>query len=103
MSGAPIGAGGGGDDPALPQHDAAEDDARPLDANELSQLALHINMLTGPQLSRVIHIIQSRQPSLTTGDLNEFEVDFYKLTKSTLRALQSFVRSVLGPPAPGML
>lgn len=41
-----------------------EDNARPMSYDEKRQLSLDINKLPGDKLGRVVHIIQSREPSL---------------------------------------
>lgn len=51
--------------------------------------------LTGDKLGRVVHIIQSREPSLRDSNPDEIEIDFETLKPSTLRELESYVASCL--------
>ena len=50
---------------------------------------------TGDKLGRVVHIIQSREPSLRDSNPDEIEIDFETLKPSTLRELESYVASCL--------
>ena len=50
---------------------------------------------TGDKLGRVVHIIQSREPSLRDSNPDEIEIDFETLRPSTLRELESYVASCL--------
>lgn len=59
------------------------------------QLSLDINKLPGDKLGRVVHIIQSREPSLRDTNPEEIEIDFETLKPSTLRELESYVTSCL--------
>ena len=49
----------------------------------------------GDKLGRVVHIIQSREPSLRDSNPDEIEIDFETLKPSTLRELESYVMSCL--------
>lgn len=51
--------------------------------------------ITGDKLGRVVHIIQSREPSLRDSNPDEIEIDFETLKPSTLRELESYVASCL--------
>lgn len=92
-----------------------EDNAKPMSYDEKRQLSLDINKLpgmsftqvwqtcyliyvlyfTGDKLGRVVHIIQSREPSLRDSNPDEIEIDFETLKPSTLRELESYVASCL--------
>uniref|UniRef100_A0A1Q3F5C4 Putative bromodomain-containing protein 4 n=1 Tax=Culex tarsalis TaxID=7177 RepID=A0A1Q3F5C4_CULTA len=63
--------------------------------DEKRQLSLDINKLPGDKLGRVVHIIQSREPSLRDSNPDEIEIDFETLKPSTLRELESYVASCL--------
>lgn len=52
-------------------------------------------MIVGDKLGRVVHIIQSREPSLRDSNPDEIEIDFETLKPSTLRELESYVASCL--------
>lgn len=52
------------------------------------QLSLDINKLPGDKIGRVVHIIQSREPSLRETNPDEIEIDFETLKASTLRELE---------------
>lgn len=49
----------------------------------------------GDKLGKVVHIIQSREPSLRDSNPDEIEIDFETLKPSTLRELESYVASCL--------
>lgn len=51
--------------------------------------------IIGDKLGRVVHIIQSREPSLRDSNPDEIEIDFETLKPSTLRELESYVASCL--------
>ncbi|XP_044157637.1 bromodomain testis-specific protein [Bufo gargarizans] len=68
-----------------------EDQAKPMNYDEKRQLSLDINKLPGDKLGRIVHIIQSREPSLKDSDPNEIEIDFETLKPSTLRHLERYV------------
>lgn len=95
-----------------------EDNAKPMSYDEKRQLSLDINKLpgkgstkpkavvsrlnnalfflySGDKLGRVVHIIQSREPSLRDSNPDEIEIDFETLKPSTLRELESYVASCL--------
>lgn len=63
--------------------------------DEKRQLSLDINKLPGEKLGRVVHIIQSREPSLRDSNPEEIEIDFETLKPSTLRELERYVLSCL--------
>lgn len=46
-------------------------------------------------MGRVVHIIQSREPSLRDSNPDEIEIDFETLKPSTLRELEAYVASCL--------
>lgn len=52
-------------------------------------------LLTGDKLGRVVHIIQTREPSLRDSNPDEIEIDFETLKPSTLRELEAYVASCL--------
>lgn len=52
-------------------------------------------IFSGDKLGRVVHIIQSREPSLRDSNPDEIEIDFETLKPSTLRELESYVASCL--------
>ncbi|XP_016657125.1 bromodomain-containing protein 3 isoform X5 [Acyrthosiphon pisum] len=79
--------------PAFDSED--EDNAKPMSYDEKRQLSLDINKLPGDKLGRVVHIIQSREPSLRDSNPDEIEIDFETLKPSTLRELESYVASCL--------
>ncbi|KAL1420509.1 hypothetical protein MTO96_000488 [Rhipicephalus appendiculatus] len=85
------GKGGGGHDDGGED----EDNAKPMSYDEKRQLSLDINKLPGDKLGRVVHIIQSREPSLRDSNPDEIEIDFETLKPSTLRELESYVASCL--------
>ncbi|KAK3920232.1 Homeotic protein female sterile [Frankliniella fusca] len=72
-----------------------EDNAKPMSYDEKRQLSLDINKLPGDKLGRVVHIIQSREPSLRDSNPDEIEIDFETLKPSTLRELENYVASCL--------
>uniref|UniRef100_A0A1B0DHZ5 Uncharacterized protein n=1 Tax=Phlebotomus papatasi TaxID=29031 RepID=A0A1B0DHZ5_PHLPP len=72
-----------------------EDTAKPMSYDEKRQLSLDINKLPGDKLGRVVHIIQSREPSLRDSNPDEIEIDFETLKPSTLRELENYVASCL--------
>ncbi|KAM4751302.1 bromodomain-containing protein 4-like isoform 1-T2 [Anableps anableps] len=78
----------------------AEDDidlgiCKPMSYEEKRQLSLDINKLPGDKLGRVVHIIQTREPSLKNSNPDEIEIDFETLKPSTLRELEKYVSSCL--------
>lgn len=63
--------------------------------DEKHQLGLDINRLPGLKLGRVVHIIQTREPSMCDSNPDEIEIDFEILKPSTLRELQQYVKCCL--------
>lgn len=80
---------------------------KPMSYEEKRQLSLDINKLPGDKLGRVVHIIQSREPSLKNSNPDEIEIDFETLKPSTLRELERYVSSCLRkkkkPPGSALL
>ncbi|XP_072289522.1 bromodomain-containing protein 3b isoform X2 [Eucyclogobius newberryi] len=72
-----------------------EESSLPMTYDEKRQLSLDINRLPGEKLGRVVHIIQSREPSLRDSNPDEIEIDFETLKPSTLRELERYVKSCL--------
>ncbi|ELW72633.1 Bromodomain testis-specific protein [Tupaia chinensis] len=72
-----------------------EDNAKPMNYDEKRKLSLDINKLPGDKLGRVVHIIQSREPSLRNSNPDEIEIDFETLKASTLRELEKYVAACL--------
>lgn len=58
-------------------------------------MANFLKLFLGDKLGRVVHIIQSREPSLRDSNPDEIEIDFETLKPSTLRELESYVASCL--------
>ncbi|XP_059153542.1 bromodomain-containing protein 3-like isoform X2 [Physella acuta] len=82
--------------PNVPPFDSDdEDNAKPMTYDEKRQLSLDINKLPGDKLGRVVHIIQSREPSLRDSNPDEIEIDFETLKPSTLRELEEYVMTCL--------
>lgn len=81
----------------LPTEADSDDEkkAQAMTYDEKRQLSLDINKLPGDKLGKVVHIIQSREPSLRDSNPDEIEIDFETLRASTLRELESYVASVL--------
>ncbi|XP_070780381.1 bromodomain-containing protein 3-like [Enoplosus armatus] len=73
----------------------SDDDSLPMTYDEKQQLSLDINRLPGMKLGRVVHIIQSREPSMCDTNPEEIEIDFETLKPSTLRELERYVKSCL--------
>ncbi|KAM9856608.1 bromodomain-containing protein 4-like isoform 2-T2 [Aulostomus maculatus] len=71
------------------------DRGKPMSYEEKRQLSLDINKLPGDKLGRVVHIIQTREPSLKNSNPDEIEIDFETLKPSTLRELEKYVSSCL--------
>ncbi|KAJ7987272.1 hypothetical protein DPEC_G00337010 [Dallia pectoralis] len=71
------------------------EESLPMTYDEKRQLSLDINRLPGEKLGRVVHIIQSREPSLRDSNPDEIEIDFETLKPSTLRELERYVKSCL--------
>lgn len=79
-----------------PAYESEEEDrCKPMSYEEKRQLSLDINKLPGEKLGRVVHIIQSREPSLKNSNPDEIEIDFETLKPSTLRELERYVTSCL--------
>ncbi|XP_072199112.1 bromodomain testis-specific protein [Excalfactoria chinensis] len=77
-------------------HKSEDDDgAKPMNYDEKRQLSLDINKLPGDKLGKVVHIIQSREPSLRNSNPDEIEIDFETLKASTLRELEKYVATCL--------
>ncbi|XP_041914249.1 bromodomain-containing protein 3a isoform X1 [Alosa sapidissima] len=72
-----------------------EEECLPMTYDEKRQLSLDINRLPGEKLGRVVHIIQTREPSLRDSNPDEIEIDFETLKPSTLRELEKYVKSCL--------
>ncbi|XP_062049422.1 bromodomain testis-specific protein isoform X3 [Lepus europaeus] len=72
-----------------------EGNSKPMNYDEKRQLSLDINKLPGDKLGRVVHIIQSREPSLRDSNPDEIEIDFETLKASTLRELEKYVAACL--------
>ncbi|KAG8436722.1 hypothetical protein GDO86_007710 [Hymenochirus boettgeri] len=68
-----------------------EEHIKPMSYDEKRQLSLDINKLPGDKLGRIVHIIQSREPSLKDSNPHEIEIDFETLKQSTLRHLEKYV------------
>ncbi|XP_072531585.1 bromodomain-containing protein 2a isoform X2 [Salminus brasiliensis] len=82
---------------AIPPHYDSEEEEEnsPMSYDEKRQLSLDINKLPGEKLGRVVHIIQSREPSLRDTNPEEIEIDFETLKPSTLRELEHYVMTCL--------
>lgn len=76
-------------------HKSEDDGAKPMNYDEKRQLSLDINKLPGDRLGKVVHIIQSREPSLRNSNPDEIEIDFETLKASTLRELEKYVATCL--------
>merc|ERR1719319_1575542 len=81
--------------PDLDYQSDEEDTAIPMSYDEKRQLSLDINKLPGDKIGRVVHIIQSREPSLRETNPDEIEIDFETLKPSTLRELEKYVSTCL--------
>ncbi|XP_036413426.1 bromodomain-containing protein 3-like isoform X2 [Colossoma macropomum] len=68
---------------------------KPMTLEEKRQLSLDINRLPGNKLGRVVHIIQSREPTLKNTNPDEIEIDFEMLKPTTLRELERYVSACL--------
>ncbi|XP_049909115.1 bromodomain-containing protein 3a isoform X1 [Epinephelus moara] len=73
----------------------SDDETLQMTYDEKHQLSLDINRLSGVKLGRVVHIIQTREPSMRDSNPDEIEIDFEILKPSTLRELEQYVRSCL--------
>lgn len=56
---------------------------------------IFIFIVSGDKLGKVVHIIQSREPSLRDSNPDEIEIDFETLKPSTLRELETYVLACL--------
>uniref|UniRef100_A0A8C5MN91 Bromodomain containing 3 n=1 Tax=Leptobrachium leishanense TaxID=445787 RepID=A0A8C5MN91_9ANUR len=81
--------------PTAPFDSEEEEEGLPMTYDEKRQLSLDINRLPGEKLGRVVHIIQSREPSLRDSNPDEIEIDFETLKPTTLRELERYVKSCL--------
>ncbi|KAK1165164.1 bromodomain-containing protein 3-like isoform X1 [Acipenser oxyrinchus oxyrinchus] len=81
--------------PTVPCDSEHEEKSKPMSYDEKRQLSLDINKLPGDKLGKVVHVIQSREPSLKDSNPEEIEIDFETLKPSTLRALETFVMTCL--------
>ncbi|XP_051749752.1 bromodomain-containing protein 3b isoform X6 [Ctenopharyngodon idella] len=84
-----------GGKPGAANYESDEEESLPMSYDEKRQLSLDINRLPGEKLGRVVHIIQSREPSLRDSNPDEIEIDFETLKPSTLRELERYVKSCL--------
>ncbi|XP_077591300.1 bromodomain-containing protein 4 isoform X2 [Stigmatopora nigra] len=80
---------------AMASATASSEKCKPMTYEEKRQLSLDINKLPGDKLGRVVHIIQSREPSLKNSNPDEIEIDFETLKPSTLRELERYVSTCL--------
>uniref|UniRef100_A0A8C8DMZ2 Bromodomain-containing protein 3 n=1 Tax=Oryzias sinensis TaxID=183150 RepID=A0A8C8DMZ2_9TELE len=71
------------------------DESLPMTYEEKHQLSLDINRLPGMKLGRVVHILKTQEPSMSSSNPDEIEIDFEVLKPSTLRELERYVRSCL--------
>ncbi|XP_053138165.1 bromodomain-containing protein 3 isoform X4 [Hemicordylus capensis] len=85
----------GGKPASAPYDSDEEEEGLPMTYDEKRQLSLDINRLPGEKLGRVVHIIQSREPSLRDSNPDEIEIDFETLKPTTLRELERYVKSCL--------
>lgn len=76
----------------LPE-DSEDEEIRAMTYDEKRQLSLDINKLPGDKLGKVVHIIQSKEPSLKGNNPDEIEIDFETLKPATLRELEKYVNS----------
>eukprot|EP00095_Tigriopus_kingsejongensis_P011462 maker-scaffold1042_size67897-snap-gene-0.10 protein:Tk11462 transcript:maker-scaffold1042_size67897-snap-gene-0.10-mRNA-1 annotation:"low quality protein: bromodomain-containing protein 2-like" len=101
---APPLAGPAGLPPPIPNYTSDDDDdAKPMSYDEKRKLSLDINKLPGDKIGRVVHIIQSREPSLRETNPDEIEIDFETLKPSTLRELEKYVATCLRRTKPAKL
>ncbi|XP_076615026.1 bromodomain-containing protein 3-like isoform X2 [Chaetodon auriga] len=73
----------------------SDDESLAMTYDEKHQLSLDINRLPGMKLGRVVHIIQTLEPSVCNANPDEIEIDFEILKPSTLRELEQYVKSCL--------
>ncbi|KAM8787717.1 bromodomain testis-specific protein isoform 2-T2 [Rhynchonycteris naso] len=81
--------------PVLALKSEDEDNAKPMNYDEKRQLSLDINKLPGDKLGKVVHIIESREPTLRNSNPDEIEIDFETLKTTTLRELEKYVAACL--------
>lgn len=62
---------------------------------DLNNFFYSLSFSIGDKLGRVVHIIQSREPSLRDSNPDEIEIDFETLKPSTLRELEEYVMTCL--------
>jgi len=77
----------------LPEDTDDEENIKAMTYDEKRQLSLDINKLPGDKLGKVVHIIQSKEPSLKGNNPDEIEIDFETLKPGTLRELEKYVNS----------
>lgn len=77
----------------LPDDTDDEENVKAMTYDEKRQLSLDINKLPGDKLGKVVHIIQSKEPSLKGNNPDEIEIDFETLKPGTLRELEKYVNS----------
>jgi len=77
----------------LPEDSDDEESIKAMTYDEKRQLSLDINKLPGDKLGKVVHIIQSKEPSLKGNNPDEIEIDFETLKPGTLRELEKYVNS----------
>lgn len=66
-----------------------------FNSNCINKASSFSRFFAGDKLGKVVHIIQSREPSLRDSNPDEIEIDFETLKPSTLRELESYVASCL--------
>ncbi|XP_054448031.1 bromodomain testis-specific protein [Pteronotus mesoamericanus] len=81
--------------PMLALKSEDEDNVKPMSYDEKRRLSLDINKLPGDKLGKIVHIIQSREPSLRNSNPDEIEIDFETLKTTTLRELEKYVSACL--------
>jgi len=62
---------------------------------EKRKLSLDINKLPGTKLGKVVHIIQTMEPSSKDTGQDEIEIDFEKLKPETLHELRNYIDKTL--------
>lgn len=72
-----------------------ENNAKPMNEEEKMRLNRGMCKVYGPSMKRAINIIESREGSCET-NRGEFELDLNKFQPSTLRALETYIASVVG-------
>ncbi|XP_066228319.1 bromodomain testis-specific protein [Saccopteryx leptura] len=88
--------------PVLALKSEDEYNAKPMSYDEKRQLSLDMNKLPGDKLGKIVHIIESREPTLRNSNPDEIEIDFETLKATTLRELETYVAACLRkrPPKP---